>query len=152
MLEAGGLMESSIVSSAIIIIIYLTPLTSLSLTVRQRGLIENAHTKSHCLKSTLLAPAWRLLSRECLMFVPCMAGPTPGQWQCFFSVRSRWRNCSDISALLLCATCWSSTSLTANSIWKTKRKKHHSWTKRHIAACLLKQRLQKRILYRTTQA
>lgn len=42
-----------------------------------------AHTKNHCRKSTLLAPAWRLLSREYLMFAPCMTGPTPGQWQCF---------------------------------------------------------------------
>ena len=42
----------------------------------------HTHTNSQFRKSTLLAPAWRLLSEEYIMPVPCMGGPTPARWQC----------------------------------------------------------------------
>lgn len=46
-------------------------------------LIENTCTNSKCCESTLFfAPAWRLLSREYVMPVPCMAGAMPRRWQC----------------------------------------------------------------------
>lgn len=76
--EAGrGEVTTSSTAPSPNIIIYLTSLLSLSCCTSD--LIKNTRTNSHCHKSTLFASAWRLLSREYIMPVPCMAGPMPGQ-------------------------------------------------------------------------
>lgn len=77
-------------------------------------LIKNSQTNSHCRKSTLfpcMAPAQPRVRNACAMH-----GWTSAKAMTMFSPESRRRNCSDISALLLCATCWTGTSITTNSI------------------------------------
>lgn len=81
----------------------------------------HAHTQNHCRKkhtfSPCMAPAQSRVLNVCTMH-----DWTNSRTMTMFSPESRWRNCSDISALLLCATCWPGTFLTANFIWKSIRR------------------------------